>query len=338
MNSVGNVYLCLDNNNGAVSTTEPTSTNTSRFTTADEYVWKFLYDLDTDIETKFLVNNWIPVPHIVSNMTANQIAVEDNAINEGGTVDSVTVIDGGTGYSVTDTAVILGDGDGATVSLVVDNNSISEVTVLQTGSGYTKASVVITSVNGVSSVLDVEIAPVAGHGKSAVYDLDARFILFSGSFIDDETSNFSTVNSYRQIGLLVNPTDNVDSPLIGDLYSTTTKIAFEDLVPPDTFLFGGEIEGLTSGAVATIFNRTPSASVGTLEVINIIEGGSSFTDEEIYGDVSLSVRKICTITSVADPFTSTIKKYSGDIIYIENILPVTRTTGQTEKFSFVIEN
>ena len=40
-----NVYKCIDNNNGATSTVEPTATGTSTFKTSDGYSWKFMYNI-----------------------------------------------------------------------------------------------------------------------------------------------------------------------------------------------------------------------------------------------------------------------------------------------------
>ena len=40
-----NVYKCLDNNNNATSTVEPTGTSTTILTTADGYKWKYMYTL-----------------------------------------------------------------------------------------------------------------------------------------------------------------------------------------------------------------------------------------------------------------------------------------------------
>lgn len=56
-----NVYKCLDNNSGGLSTIEPSGSSTSTFVTADGYTWKFMYDIPVGLATKFVSESWIPV-------------------------------------------------------------------------------------------------------------------------------------------------------------------------------------------------------------------------------------------------------------------------------------
>lgn len=84
MNSSYNVYKCLDNNGGVVSTAEPNGTLTSSFQTGDGYVWKFMYNLSTSIATDFLTESWLPVP-TETQRTTFQISVEDAAVYSVGT-------------------------------------------------------------------------------------------------------------------------------------------------------------------------------------------------------------------------------------------------------------
>jgi len=61
-----NVYKCLFNNGGAGSTTKPTGTSTSQFTTADGYVWKYMYTVTTANALKFLTIDYIPLQPLTS--------------------------------------------------------------------------------------------------------------------------------------------------------------------------------------------------------------------------------------------------------------------------------
>jgi len=54
----------------------------------------------------------------------------------------------GDGYNVAPTAVVTGNGTGASLSVNVSDNVITSVNVLSEGSGYTYANVVITPANG----------------------------------------------------------------------------------------------------------------------------------------------------------------------------------------------
>ena len=56
-----NIYKCLDNNNGAPSTAKPTGQLTTRFQSADGYIWKYMYTLSTANNSKFSTADYIPV-------------------------------------------------------------------------------------------------------------------------------------------------------------------------------------------------------------------------------------------------------------------------------------
>ena len=55
------VYLCLDNNNGALSVSPPKGTSPNPITTSDGYVWQYIYSI-TGTMQMFLTNKWLPVP------------------------------------------------------------------------------------------------------------------------------------------------------------------------------------------------------------------------------------------------------------------------------------
>lgn len=149
MNSQFNVYKCLDNNAGAVSTVEPTGTSFRHFRTADGYMWKYMYTIPTFKRTKFLSLAYMPV----------QKALSDGFYNQG-SIEEVSIINGGSGYIdelltfivVENNAV----GSGATVSMTVNalTGEITAVNVLTGGSGYTHgAAIKVATSTGYGAVL-----------------------------------------------------------------------------------------------------------------------------------------------------------------------------------------
>jgi hypothetical protein len=62
-----NVYKCLFNNASAASTTKPTGTSSARFTTADGYIWKFMYTVSTAKALKFLTSDYMPIQTLASD-------------------------------------------------------------------------------------------------------------------------------------------------------------------------------------------------------------------------------------------------------------------------------
>ncbi len=151
--SANRVYKCLSNNGGVPSTVEPTGTSFGITTTADGYVWKYMYSIPTFKQTKFTSGNFIPVQTSLSNGFYNHGAVEE-----------VSVIAGGSGYSATiqTTISVSGatTGSGALGTVVVDvAGRITSVIITNGGSGYTAgANVAVTTAIGQGAILTPIIA------------------------------------------------------------------------------------------------------------------------------------------------------------------------------------
>jgi hypothetical protein len=88
LSSARNVYKCLDNNNGATSTDEPTGVSTSVITTTDSYKWKFMYTLSAAQQANFLSTDFMAVsPN--SSPSADQSNVISAAVD--GSIDIVKI-------------------------------------------------------------------------------------------------------------------------------------------------------------------------------------------------------------------------------------------------------
>lgn len=60
--SQNKLYICLNNNNGATSDTEPNRSSPDPFTTADGYRWKLLIDYNSSVIRKFSAETHLPLP------------------------------------------------------------------------------------------------------------------------------------------------------------------------------------------------------------------------------------------------------------------------------------
>jgi hypothetical protein len=129
-----NVYKCINNNKASPSRERPTGTSTEIFTTADGYVWKFMYQVPVLDRTKFLSPQWLPARHYTGGYH----------FDVNGFLSSVDVITGGTGYTQNNTHVLIdGDGKGAVAVPVVTSGAVTEIDIFQdsdailhTGDGY----------------------------------------------------------------------------------------------------------------------------------------------------------------------------------------------------------
>lgn len=88
-NDTYDVYKCIFNNYGGLSTVKPDLPSTSSvFKTSDGYVWKFMFSVDGTADVKFTTADYIPI--------TPDLEVKSNAVN--GSIDYIRVDTAGTGY------------------------------------------------------------------------------------------------------------------------------------------------------------------------------------------------------------------------------------------------
>ena len=59
-----NVYKCISNYGGAASTVKPTGQSSSIIETADNYRWKFMYEVQQADVLKYVKTDWIPIKYL----------------------------------------------------------------------------------------------------------------------------------------------------------------------------------------------------------------------------------------------------------------------------------
>jgi hypothetical protein len=181
-----NVYKCLFNDNGATSTTKPTGTSTTAITTADGYIWKFMYTLTAADAVKFLTEDYIPVKTLSSDDGTTQWDVHAAAVN--GSIEVVEVTNGGTQFdnyntgtlvSVANTTQMVIDAGASPVDNLYNTNTLyvtggTGVGQQRTISGYTGSSKTVVVGTAFTTLLDgtstYSIAPtvaISGDGTLA---------------------------------------------------------------------------------------------------------------------------------------------------------------------------
>jgi len=133
-----NVYKCISNNNGGVSTVLPTHTTSDIPLETDGYKWRFMFSVTTSLLRKFIVPDFFPL-----NSDPNVLAPTNP-----GTIDNLRVDSAGSGFVAdasieTDTEIpvfIQGDGDqnsSATVTISTSQGQIVSVdSITSAGSNY----------------------------------------------------------------------------------------------------------------------------------------------------------------------------------------------------------
>ena len=310
VNSSFQVYKCLFNNFGVVSTVEPTGTSTSPITTTDGYKWKFMYTMSTNSVLKFLNTSFIPVEV--------DAAVAGAAV--AGQIYSAVVLNGGSGYTNGSSVAvtIVGDGTGAVATANVAGGIVTKITFTSVGSGYTTATLSIAG--GTGLVAYANLAPIGGHGKNVFDELGAFYVTSAVSFEAGEAGDISTANDFRSISMVRNPlgADNL-TPFTASTANLTTRI---NVASSSGFLVNAQI---TDGCATAYIIEVQTGYLLVNDVVGTLPSSGAITG--IGGGSS-------TITSLIQP---EIYRNSGKLLYVEQRTPVQRAPDQVEAIRVVFE-
>jgi len=357
-----NVYKVISNNGGANSTVMPTGTSTSIITTADGYKWKFMYSISASDVIKFVTSDFVPVKTIgakaavdgdvgglgsaASDDNSAQWDVENGATD--GTIEHARVTTGGSSYGSDGdyNVAISGDGASGQLQVTVSSNAITAVTVNAVGSGYSVASIdntllqTATSSSGTGAVFDIIISPKNGHGADPVEELGGNYVIANSRLEYAEGSgDFPTDNDFRQIGLIVNPTDAGGNTLstattLSALNRITLNVGATMPVVDDTIANAASVvAGTATGKVVSI--DSTNRYVYYLPSVDAVGNFASFSAGETL-HVGSTSKGVISSGGVSGAYPE-VARNSGDIVYLENRGAVARAADQIEDIKLIIE-
>lgn len=327
------VFKCLDNSNNSPSNIQPDITQTSAddeyYSTADGYVWKYMFTTPKATWDKFTTPEYMPIvdnANVVGNAVSGSIDVI--RVQSGGSgysavingtfsatqiaiggdptkyeiastasadnqfyFDSLLYISSGTGsgqyrritdyngtykrvtiesafstapsntsiYEITPSIKIRGNGSDAAARALVNtqsSNSIYQIEILNRGSGYSYANLMIgANTGGISNaaVLLPVFSPNRGHGSNAALELGATSIGIGVTFANNESGRIPTENDIRMIGIL-------KDPLYANVALTLNSSSISG-----TFIAGETVSQATSNATGVVTSLLGS----TLTITNV---------------------------------------------------------------------
>ena len=220
------------------------------------------------------------------------------------------------------------------------------------------------------------LSPVGGHGYNMVEELFGFNVMLNVRLEGSESNTFTVSNDFRKIGLVRDPVQSADATqlYVSELADQTTRIKIGSTIASsaDYYVADQQVIGSLSGATAFVvdYNNTADAnSAGTLgsgsdpqvypelRVTEITRGGNSTAGfDGVPGSFQIGER-IMRVTAgdpngvATDPVTAAndatssnvvfekpdMKKYRGDILYVENRSPVSRASDQVEDIKLIVQ-
>jgi len=184
-----NVYKCLYNYNGALSTSEPVGNNFTPDTYADGYIWKYLYTIPLSLRNRFLTADYMPVQKAISNQ-----------FYSGGEVETVIIDNAGIGYlgNASTTLTVNGTFKGSTGNSIAnirpvfnETGQFLNIIIDAAGNNYSNASIVINDTRGLGTSYYKGLSSVLVSNVGASY---------SAAAIANTTGTISTTGIFQPTG------------------------------------------------------------------------------------------------------------------------------------------
>jgi hypothetical protein len=236
---------------------------------------------------------------------------------------------------ISPTVTIIGDGLGAKAYAKVNTSTgaIANVFMITTGTGYRRASALITSnsSHGTGATANVIMSPVGGHGKDAIRELGGDKLLLNAQFegslgVSATARGYIPANtSFRSISLLKDPILKVNSSNVpnvsGSEFIANTsnspvnlRLSTELLISYQSMNGDVPVNALAAGDTITHERARLSAELGTLQFVT---------------ELSPTVRSNSVVA-----MANAVKAANADIIYIRN----DEVTSDTSFFTMYINN
>lgn len=328
-----NIYKCLSNAMGSISTVMPTQTITdSAVEEQDGYIWKYMYTLTTEERIRFMTDDHIPVRTLSVDNNTLQWHVQNEAIS--GSIDIIRVDDIGSGYTNANsiTVTITGDGTGATARAKINStsNTVSAITLINRGAGYTAATVSISDTGtGTGANASIVVPPPGGHGSDALRELGGSYLILNPRIKSTEGGKISINNEYRQIAIIQSPivvgTGNAASNTV---YSQVLRFT----VSPGAISFNEDEYVYQGESLATADFKGLVVDFDTSNnILQLTDTFGDVTSTILLGANSGAARFVESITE------KELRLYSGSLLYIDQIVPIERAADQTEDYKIVLK-
>ena len=292
-------------------------------------------------------------------------------------------ITGGSTTGTVTNVPILGDGSGGFVSITLNGGEVDTVTVTNGGTGYTKAFIkfedaLLSQISaGSGATFEVIVPPQDGHGADIYRELGGNRVMVYSKY--DTDPDYVTGNQFARVGLIKNPvqfgstTEPLDTSTATALGALKLKAGAGATTSDTTYPINAQISqkistvGVGSTAVGYVASWNKDTGIlryyqpvgltditiagnklfdfaGISTTINCSD--SDFTGATLTVDTDFdNQNKINTgsrIIELGQTFNDGIappdfNRHSGEVIYVDNRAPITRSSSQKEEVKIVVE-
>ena len=370
------VYKVLDNNAGvAFSGTEPTSTTTAPFS-AGGYVLQYMYTLTAGQINNFLTADFMPVAtDSTVSAAATDGAIDSLAITAGSGYTNGTyyaaVYGDGTSQGTSSGAVVritvannaiqdfgLTAGTDTTIHSAGEGYTFGTVN-LATGYTFSESSLTTASaIGGSGGAVEVIIGPKGGHGFDAKKELGGHYVMMGITLTAAEGDDITTENDFRKLGIVVDP-NTFGTSSVATISTARLTYAVKLTSQSGTFDGDEKISQATTGAIGKVVEWDSANSIlyytqerfgdygtnGTTGAYvafsgaNVITGATSSATgtPDAAADSAVTLAGGSTITFADGYANPELDPDSGDIIYLENRKPISRSSDQIEDIKVIVE-
>ena len=370
------VYKVLDNNAGvAFSGTEPTSTTTAPFS-AGGYVLQYMYTLTAGQINNFLTADFMPVAtDSTVSAAATDGAIDSLAITAGSGYTNGTyyaaVYGDGTSQGTSSGAVVritvannaiqdfgLTAGTDTTIHSAGEGYTFGTVNL---ASGFTFSESTLTTasaIGGSGGAVEVIIGPKGGHGFDAKKELGGHYVMMGITLTAAEGDDITTENDFRKLGIVVDP-NTFGTSSVATISTARLTYAIKLTSQSGTFDGDEKISQATTGAIGKVVEWDSANSIlyytqerfgdygtnGTTGAYvafsgaNVITGATSSATgtPDAAADSAVTLAGGSTITFADGYANPELDPDSGDIIYLENRKPISRSSDQIEDIKVIVE-
>lgn len=266
---------------------------------------------------------------------------------------SVTNIANGDTYIIGPKVTINDSNIGSGFVGIAEVNSYGNVTniiVASSGLNYVNAAMQVAigtvgaTPKGTGATANAYVTPMNGHATNPQEELNAKYVIVAPETTIAKQSDYENgifvgpSGDIRQVGLLLNPRAERDDTL----YDQRTTFYFESTPTFSMDIKANKtVTNANTGGTAKIWSVDGDVGSQYLTVTNI-QGDFSEGDTIYSGTTYLQIssRNISKHSYRSEvPFASImhngLTKYSGEIVYHENVFDIPRQDGQKENFKFI---